>query len=370
MENFNRNMPTYSAWVGLTFTLIFAIELLVRVLDEQRYFVCYSNVEFAWNIFDIIVVTSAICEELSVFHGGFQLNLAVLRIIRIVRLIRVLRIFRFFTDLRVMCAGLKGSVMPLVWCLVLQGLIMYVFGTCVMQLLAESVGDADGNIEGHTFIIDTFGSLYKTFYTLHITTTGGADWADIGSQLLSVSPSIGLCYVAYVSFTVLCTLNVVTGVFCQKARTIMEKDGAVMEMARTEEREKFVSALAKIFHTAGTTGTGRLYFHEFMAYCTQEEVQTCLHFLGVEVNRQNARCIFNLLDLNQDGILELDEFVSGITQIAGDAKQLDLYRSQRIALNTMVKIEDKVADLQRKLDLQINEFQRITSAGITCRDVE
>merc|ERR1712232_733453 len=52
------------------------------------------------------------------------------------------------------------------------------------------------------------------------------------------------------------------------------------------------------------------------------EMQDYLQAVNIDVSE--ARSLFDLVDLNRDGVLEIDEIVQGCLRLRGDAKALDL----------------------------------------------
>ncbi|CAE6962814.1 CACNA1B [Symbiodinium natans] len=85
----------------------------------------------AWNIMDVIIVTSAFVEIVvqdSPPGVSTLTNMRVLRIIRITRLVRltrIARITRFIKALRTLVTSIVFTLKSLVWALVLLSLIIY-----------------------------------------------------------------------------------------------------------------------------------------------------------------------------------------------------------------------------------------------------
>merc|ERR1712048_566654 len=113
------------------------MELIMRMISEGTHFLACSNALQQWNAFDTLLVLSGLLDELAAaFSTSTGLDtsaLKLLRILKLVRVVRVMRVLRFFSELRVMVAGIIGSVASLGWALLLLCMILYMFAACLMQ---------------------------------------------------------------------------------------------------------------------------------------------------------------------------------------------------------------------------------------------
>ncbi|CAJ1427901.1 unnamed protein product, partial [Effrenium voratum] len=123
--------PTFFATANFVFTVLFTLELSVRVFREGKFlFSCY-NPDIKWNIMDAILVAFGLFEEIltrsfSVTSAPNMSSARILRLLRLVRVARVLRVLRFFSDLRVMILGVLSSLKALMWALILLFFIIYI----------------------------------------------------------------------------------------------------------------------------------------------------------------------------------------------------------------------------------------------------
>jgi len=101
------------------FTISFTLELVLRLFADGPFFFFSSlNRDRNWNIFDLIMVLSAIVDEIvGLLALGRNANMSAIRIMRLLRLarvIRVIRVMRVFQDLRLMVAGIVSCAKPFV----------------------------------------------------------------------------------------------------------------------------------------------------------------------------------------------------------------------------------------------------------------
>eukprot|EP00812_Abedinium_dasypus_P008924 NODE_264_length_1725_cov_311.572455.p2 GENE.NODE_264_length_1725_cov_311.572455~~NODE_264_length_1725_cov_311.572455.p2 ORF type:complete len:290 (-),score=109.35 NODE_264_length_1725_cov_311.572455:329-1198(-) len=280
-----------------------------------------------------------------------------LRVLRLVRVLRIVRVMRFFTVLRVMVMGIKSSLQPLCWCLTLLLLVMFIFGTVIMQLLSSEYEGASATRQ--SFIKDHFGTMLQTLYTLHISITGGLDWSYVSDMLFRISLPVAIAYMFYIVFALFCVLNVVTGIFVEAATASVQSDAEHQMVESVWAQTKMRQVMSDVFMEMDVTGAGKVSCAEFVKYVDDERVQAFMHCMGLDVNTSNADAIFHLVDLDGDGGLDKDEFLDGVTHFSGVAKQMDMARVthalrdvQRNQLQLMAKLE--VTDDERALPNPVN----------------
>jgi hypothetical protein len=336
VKHIGEDNPRWLWLMQFLFTCAFTAELLVRIVDENRGFFKLQNKNVKWNLFDTFVVGAAILEEVMVFSTETMTldvsAIRVLRIVRLVRIFRVLRVMRFFRELRTMVQGIMSSVRSLIWCILLLLILIFVFGACVLQTATEkmnedfSLGKAPAH---HQTILSYYGSLLLTMYTLYLTITGGVSWGEAAKPLIEVSPYMLVLYSIYIAFAVLCVLNIVTGVFVENANAITRCDADNMVMEELNAREKWLDEMRAVFEKADETGSGDLDVNEFVKYVQDVRVQAYFRKIGLNVEKDNSRALFSLIDLDSNGVIELSEFVEGCAQFVGTARQLDIARLRR-----------------------------------------
>merc|ERR1712232_1250382 len=111
--------------------------------------------------------------------------------------------------------------------------------------------------------------------------SGGLSWDLMCGPLVDlISPLQGVVFCAYVAFTVLALMNVVTGVFVQGA----------LESAQKEESEFMWMNLRQMFEEADADDSGTLSEDEFQLAFAKPEMQDYLK--SIDVNPDEAETLF------------------------------------------------------------------------------
>eukprot|EP00439_Symbiodinium_sp_Y106_P045908 s1992_g5.t2 len=131
----SHEVPEFFRIAGMTFTVLFTLELLVRLRTEGRSMFSCHNPDIKWNVMDTVLVMLGILDE------GIRMQCKIKGLLRLVRVARVLRVLRFFSDLRVMIMGVLSSLKALMWALILLFFIIYITAVCILQFVGEFLAD-------------------------------------------------------------------------------------------------------------------------------------------------------------------------------------------------------------------------------------
>jgi hypothetical protein len=230
-----------------------------------------------------------------------------------------------------MVMGILHSLMTLAWVLVLLTMNMFLFSVYVTQIVAyERMEIRDGkDVDAeHAEALETnFSSVAMTLYSLYKAVTGGDDWGGYADTLFSINVFPGLLFCFYVAFTTFAVLNVVTGVFIGNAFKLIEDDTDLNVMEQNESRRKTISQVKNLFRKADVDHSGQISREEFVKHIEDPCVQAYFRQLGLDIEaNRNWIGMFDLLDFNEDGQIDIDEFVSGCLHMKGGARGIDLER--------------------------------------------
>jgi len=318
------------------FCLIFLVDLMLRVLAERSSFFCSRD--YRWNIFDIFVVVTACLETIAHWEqyaspeasgaSGFRTlmgKFSMLRIVRLLRAIRVsraLRISRFFRELRVMVYSLAASTKSLAWSIVLLLIILLIFGVFFTDgTVAYCVRHGPDQASSRT-LRDYFGSLSGATVSLFMAMSGGQDWIDIYEALSPLPSEYKFAFLAFVTFAILALLNVVTAVFVETAMQRSQNDRELLVQQEMEQKVEFVETLQRVFEELDSNGSGTLTLDEFEQQIQDEHILTYLSTLELDIDQ--VRILLTLLDLDQNGEVDIEEFITGCLRLKGRAKSLDM----------------------------------------------
>jgi len=147
--------------------------------------------------------------------------------------------------------------------------------------------------------------------------TGGLDWNDALAPLMAVSMWLAIALLLYVAFVVVALLNIVTGVFVQAALATSEAETDsimtrnICDLLQTHKRVN------------GLSDSGNnLTFADFKGYLDCPQMSE--YFRAINVDPSEAESVFNLLDNDQSGAIDTDEFLHGCIRLRGPARALEL----------------------------------------------
>mmetsp|Transcript_51128 Transcript_51128/g.91848 ORF Transcript_51128/g.91848 Transcript_51128/m.91848 type:complete len:538 (+) Transcript_51128:127-1740(+) len=361
---FQPEMPAVLDTLDIVFNVLFLIELFIRLGGYGcREFWCNEQLR-AWHAFDFVVVLlSSIDTGISLALSGQNTplgNVSILRIIRIVRIVRVLRIIRvlkFFRDLRILIASLANTIKTVSFALILLLLGMYMFAVALTQLVADHVNEQSAlgkPIAADDDMLFFFGSVGHTIFALFMTTAGGIDWKDAAVPLITVGNMAISIYIAFVVIMLMCVMNVLTGIFCQAAIETAASDRENMMHTQLEETKEYVEVLKTLFLSWDDTGDGKCNIDEFVRHIQDEATIALLKTL--EIDARDALALFELLDSNGSGEIDLEEFITGCITLRGGAKAVHMEKA--IAMNqklcrSLEAIETKLKFLLAAKDQEI-----------------
>merc|ERR1719214_43865 len=117
-------------------------------------------------------------------------------------------------------------------------------------------------------------------------------------------------------------LNVVTGVFVNEATGVaqQERDLAIEEQLRTNDEAML--QFRRMFHEADEDESQALTWNEFKEHLEDERVKA--YFRTLELQVDEAQCLFRLLDQDGDQTVSVDEFITGCLKYKGIARSLDV----------------------------------------------
>jgi len=320
------------------FAVGFTFELAWRMLALRKDFFCGDDRR--WNWFDTIVILATDFEEVYrhvVFESCEMLSgasnsigiLRVLRLLRLVRIVKIIRVLSFFRELRVMVESIFECLIPMVWALVLLGLIQWIFAVYFLDISTDHVRlafMANATAMQDTEVLElrqSFGSIAKALQALFQSLTGGRDWGPTADLLLATgSKHAVVLFYFYIALTSFAVINVFTGIFVESAIKRTSQDRDLTHQDLQGARGHFLDQILQAFREADKDASGAVTFAEFDAYVSDPRVQTFFQSLELEV--AEARRLFRLLDIDSTGSVDAEEFVLGCLCLKGSAKAMDV----------------------------------------------
>merc|ERR1719498_1555947 len=252
----------------------------------------------------------------------------VLKVVRMVRVFRLLRMVRALQSLQQMIVSIMKTWMTLVWVGVVFAFCIYLVAVIVVQACALWLSqEREWSLEDSEtaeLITKDFGSLPLTMLSMFSMLTGG-DWLVICTPLQRINPFAVYAVGLWIYFMTFGIINVVIGMFCEKAAAACQTDRNLRVHAEKEAAESFINEMVTIFSEMDEGGNGGVEWSEFRKYITDEETGHYLRSYGIMT--YDARQLFELLDKIDDdpsGNLDLCSFVLGMQRLSGNARGTDL----------------------------------------------
>mmetsp|Transcript_60103 Transcript_60103/g.140013 ORF Transcript_60103/g.140013 Transcript_60103/m.140013 type:complete len:588 (-) Transcript_60103:138-1901(-) len=330
------------------FAGLFFVELAVRMIVMKLAF--FSLKHLSWNMFDLTLVLMSVIEVVltestgaNPSDGGGNVG-KVIRMFRMARIIRIMRVVRFLAELRIMVTLIIHSVRSLIWLMVLLVIILYVFSIFFTQgvtdyLIEESADNEDQQVDD---LKHFYGGLANSAYTLFTAITGGISWADVVSPLLLAGWTFKALFIVYVFFCVFSVLNIVTGVFVDGAiqRSAQERD---LRLEKEKEQKKmYVTMLMDLLEEIDKEGTGTITRSELEEAFQTDVVRYSFSVLDIDIADSNY--LFDMLDLDGSGEVDMEEFVSGCLRLKGNAKSIDIHTLMFEVKHLMRKMDTFMMD--------------------------
>merc|ERR1712232_56757 len=146
----------------------------------------------------------------------------------------------------------------------------------------------------------------------------------------------------YVSFTIFCVLNILTGVFVQNANALVaaEENEFTMAVPQADVQQETID---RLFDSIDDNMTGTITIEEFESICHHPDVHALLKDLGLDITPETARGFFLMLNFDHDGSLSKEEFSTGVSRVSGTAKSIDMAQ----LMSNYGKVLTMVEELER-----------------------
>lgn len=232
-------------------------------------------------------------------------------------------LYVFFRELRMMLYSLLGSVVSLLWAVAVFMLIFFIFGMVfTLGVFDYCIKGEQWNAENTETLRAWFGTLDRSTLSLFMGISGGKDWGDY-YEVIQILPFVNRAlYLLYIWFCVIAAMNVITGVFVENAMCTSELDRDFLIQEEIHEKDKYVKAMRGLFAEMDVSNSGGISLVEFETHL--EDPRAIAYFNAMEVDFSEAKTLFVLLDVDNSGTIDFEEFLEGCEKLKGEAKSIDL----------------------------------------------
>jgi len=269
--------------------------------------------------------------EILIGSGGLPqlFIIRVLRVCRITRVMRIVRVFRSFRELRMILGSVVMSFKPLFWALIVMCLMMYMFGVALTEGYRDYVRqlhNIDAPPISQKLLDPFFGSLYRSCLTLYQSMAGGLSWIEIVNAM---EPMPYINTIVFLSFTAIATFavaNIIAGIFVETAIEVAQQDRDTIIQDAIEERLNYVNNMESLFGELDIDNTGTVSKKELEMVSCDERMAAYL--AAMDLDFRHVHNVFDLLDRDMTGEIDVDEFLTGCFRLKGDATGLEMAQIQ------------------------------------------
>jgi len=310
------------------FLCFYIFEALLKLYVHGVYYFC--NDDMRWNLFDAALIGLGTSDFLLTNNAGGPRGksgtfMRSFRLLKISKILRMLRVLRFVADLRLMIDCVAGSLLPLLWCLVILMFFWVIFALLFVQGMASYLIQNGASIsdDKKKQSMEAFGSVEKAIFTLFQATTGGNDWGAFYDLVKPTGTLYAWLFIFYIAFFVFAAMNIVTSIFMDKAMRLAQPDMETLLSEKQKEDYESAHALKQLALDIDENHDQNIDFDEFKNLMANEKVRAYFELKGLQI--KDAELFFRMLSqVSQSDGVDIDAFISGCMKMKGFAMSVDL----------------------------------------------
>jgi len=322
-DGLGHETPLWQEVVEIFFVVVFSLELFMRMFADGLKF--FNGKDFTWNMMDMILVATSLV-EVGLPDAGINLTfLRVERLLKMTRAFRILKVVRhlvIFRQLRILLLASLNCLIFMFWAMVVLLVVIFLFAILFLMGISSYVSDSSmGDTTVESFRV-FFHSLPMAMLTLWMSCSGGVDWWDVEILLLKMPWPWCVLFAFFQGLMLLGMLNIVTGFVVQDAIEAMNADKDLQASLKDERTDRLVQRLTGLFHRMDSQGSGVVRREDFIKFMRDRDAQGLMAELDINVS--DFVLLFDILDVDENGDVEIDEFVMGAMQLKVHADLLNM----------------------------------------------
>lgn len=305
------------------FLVIYLLELLLRFYAFRL-----SALKDNWIRFDLVmVVTGIVTDWIVVPLAGNTSSvnfILVLRTARLLRLARAVRLMSRFKELWMLVRGLFHSATTMLHTVALLGIVLYMFGCAGHELLANhSLAQVDGPFKD---CVDTyFRTLGLTLLTLVQFVTDD-NLVYVYRPLILADWTLLFYFMPLMMIVTIVLMNLITAVIVNSAMEASAEDKETVKLQAEEKRKKQVKQLRRVFLRLDQDKSGQVSRDEVTGM-DQDDLELIKTLCQIE----NPLELFDALDVDGSGEIDIDEFCDGIWRISISKTPMEVKKIEKHA---------------------------------------
>eukprot|EP00812_Abedinium_dasypus_P001345 NODE_1162_length_1225_cov_574.024786.p1 GENE.NODE_1162_length_1225_cov_574.024786~~NODE_1162_length_1225_cov_574.024786.p1 ORF type:complete len:315 (-),score=132.91 NODE_1162_length_1225_cov_574.024786:263-1207(-) len=285
----------------------------------------------------VVVTETSLVEYVMVNPMMFRLA----RLAKLLRLLRLVKSFSLFAPMHLMAQAIHASVTVLMWSLILLVLIISVVAMFVSALLDRYMRDNTVALESREEVYDQWGSFTRASVTMFEITL--ANWGPRCRLLMTnVGEVWALFFIAYRCTVGFAIVQVIMSVFIQQTFKVASRDEQVMISEKSAAAKACLRNLKHLFQALDVNEDGFITKEEFVSVLSDRTV--AMWFAAVELEAKEVSELFDLMD-DGGGKIACDQFIQAVQRLRGGAKTVDILGVQR-DVRTLTQQVQAISGLQ------------------------
>jgi len=292
---------TTMGWVILG---VFVVELGMRLL-------VFGSAFFfdGWNLFDFFVVVTDLAFSVLGLIVGSAFPVSTLRIFRLLKLARVSKVFRVFPELRIMMAGLVGSLRSIFWGTVLLTFVLLVWSIIAVQFihpLNEELADVHLD-NGCERCPRAYESVLQSTLTFAQQVVAGDSWGQATIPLIEAYPLTAFFFLGVFLTVGMAVMNLILGVVVNVACSEHERLQGEMVEAASIKKMSASNGILSIIADHDADGDGELSMEELGELL--DHTDFCAAVAEMGLHPEDLSHAFAVMDNDKSGTVTYVEFV-------------------------------------------------------------
>jgi len=388
--------PEWTGWIVIdaVFTALFLVELTIRL----RILSCKTFImgeEWHWNLFDTAAVlvgaVSLLASTFGEYVNGYDTsNFTLLRLLRMMRITRLAGLLRHraYKELALIVNGILAGMRTLFWASILLTCIIYFLAVLLTQTVGRDKFTCQGSnqdrcreesISFESMRDILFSNVARSMFTIFRCFTDDCTTSDGSPLIVHLWSIYGWPIIILYSF---CVVFVCFGLFNLIMANFVE---STMENAKFDEQRRHALRRMEHIHVAKTLLDlmGQLCSSNpekavdditidretFDLMLDLPDIENLLDDL--DISRSNRKDLFDILDANENGDLDLQEIISGLMRVRGPANKSDAVASLLgvRAMHTQLRAFERAVMFNLKgISAAVDSLEQVTSS-IQAREV-
>eukprot|EP00931_Biecheleriopsis_adriatica_P067714 TRINITY_DN41797_c0_g1_i1.p1 TRINITY_DN41797_c0_g1~~TRINITY_DN41797_c0_g1_i1.p1 ORF type:complete len:590 (+),score=102.04 TRINITY_DN41797_c0_g1_i1:64-1833(+) len=332
----------------------YTVELSLRIAVHKAFF--FFGPSYGWHLFDMVLVLLSLQDMLTAWGEDIS-NFGFLRMFRSVKLakiLRVARVLKVFRELRLILISLVGSLKSLFWSIVMMTFIYLSFALLFVELIANYFQenlDIIGDLEKRS-LMTHFGSVGAGMFTFFAGSTG-SDWTVGYNSVGKVGAGVSFMYLFFVAFVNISFMNIVTGLFIEKALKLAQPDLEAEALMELQEENEWAHEMLRIAQgSVDKDFDGNLTKDELAQLLRHPDVRAKFSILGIGI--KDVETFYDMLSAagTTGGKVPIRSFVESCLKLRGSASSIDLQTlTFRVVTgeNRAREYQEKFADLLERV---------------------